>query len=74
MNRNYILIKDALTTRIRQMIDSIDDDDHARIDLDQCLEKALTDTLELAIFLQEMITIRQEAKQKADDYTLYNKK
>jgi hypothetical protein len=73
MNRHYILIKDALTTRIRQMIDSIDDD-HATIDLDQCLEKALTDTLELAIFLQEMITIRQEAKQKADDYTLYNKK
>jgi hypothetical protein len=73
MNRHYILIKDALTTRIRQMIDSIDDD-HAKIDLDQCLEKALTDTLELAIFLQEMITIRQEAKQKADDYTLYNKK
>lgn len=39
------------------------------LDLDQALEQALADTLELAIFLQKMITIRQEAKLKVDAYT-----
>lgn len=73
MSSNSNPIEDALTAKLRQSIEKLDND-CVYIGMDQCLEEALVDTLELAIFLQKMISIRQEAKQKADHYTLYRKK
>ena len=73
MSSNSNLIEDALTAKLRQSIENINND-CVYVEIDQCLEKALADTLELAIFLQKMISIRQEAKQKADHYTHDRKK
>ena len=72
-------IEEALIVKLRQTMSRLNDDGvstevDASVGVDQCLEKYLVNTLELAIFLQKMIRIRQDAKQKADQYTQFRKK